>query len=208
MKTGRSEPSFRPGLVVKTVAALALLSLLAACQQNPVPSTPKPVNPRLGGMNPGETYTVVNCPNISGTTCTINLVATAPTDGSNQCQVTLDAAVSLPKTLATLVWKLQASDTTHEYRFRNAVLPEPAGYGVRLIDNLMYVAPAAGSASTPMQPIWVQQVQMPDEVLFSRIQRDWPPRISAYDVYLEYRAKGARDWTRCNTYDPIIINRE
>jgi hypothetical protein len=218
MKTPRLVPPLRPAACVKTAALLALLSLLSACQQNPVLGTPKPVNPRLGGMNPGETYTVVNCPNISGTTCTINLVATAPTDGSNQCQVTLDSAVSLPKTLTTLVWKLQATDTTYEYRFRNAVLPEPAGYGVRLIDNLMYVAPATSSASIPMQPIsmqpismqpiWVQQVQQPDEVLFSRIQRDWPPRISAYDVYLEYRAKGARDWTRCNTYDPVIINRE
>lgn len=208
MKTLPSRPVHRRAPFVKTAALLALLGLLSACQQTPVLGTPKPVNPRLGGMNPGETYTVVDCPNISGTTCTINVVATAPTDGSNQCQVTLDSAVSLPRTMATLVWKLTASDATHEYRFRSAVLPEPPGYGVRLIDNLMYVPPPASGASSPMQPIWVQQVQNPDEVLFSRIQRDWPPRISAYDVYLEYRVKGARDWTKCNTYDPVVINRE
>ena len=207
MKTARPEPSFRPGLVVKTVAGLALLSLLAACQQNPVLSAPKSANPRLGGMHPGETYTVVDCPNLSGTTCTITVVAAAPTGGGAVCHVSLDSAVSLPKTLTTLVWNLQPSDATYEYRFRSAIAPEPAGYGVRLIDNLMYVPPTGGT-STPMQPIWVQQVQRADKVQFERIQRAWPPRISAYDVYLEYRVKGARDWTPCNTYDPIVINRE
>lgn len=195
-------------LLKTAAAALAVLGLLSACQHVPVTGAPTPVNPRLGGMNPNETYTVVNCQNISGTTCTINVVATAPIDGSNQCQVNLDSAVSLPRDMATLVWQLQATDATHEYRFRGAGPADPPGYGVRLIDNLMYVPPPVGSASAPMQPIWVQQLQQPDMVRFERVVRGWPPRISAYDVYLEYRLKGARDWTSCNTYDPIIINRE
>jgi hypothetical protein len=38
--------------------------------------------------------------------------------------------------------------------------------------------------------------------------RTWPPRISAYDIFLEYRAIGARDWTACETWDPIIISRD
>jgi hypothetical protein len=208
MKNPSPQLSFRPGAVVKAVAGLALLSVLAACQQNPVVGAPQPVNPRLGGMNPGETYTVVNCPNLQGTVCTINVVAVAPPAGGDQCTVAMDGAVSLPKTLTTLRWQLQASDATHEYRFRGAGPADPPGYGVRLIDNLMYVPPPTGSASAPMQPIWVQQQQLPELVQFERIVRAWPPRISAYDVYLEYRLKGARDWTACNTWDPVVINRD
>ncbi len=208
MKTPGPFPPCPPAPFVKTAAVLALLGVLSACQQNPVMGTPAPVNPRLGGMNPGETYTVVDCPNLQGTVCTINVVAIAPPGGGDACTVNMASAVSLPAALSTLRWQLQASDATHEYRFRGAGPTDPPGYGVRLIDNLMYVPPPAASASSPMQPIWVQQLQQPEMVQFERVVRAWPPRISAYDVYLDYRLKGARDWTACKTWDPIVISRE
>ena len=56
--------------------------------------------------------------------------------------------------------------------------------------------------------IWEHQIDEPLRVQMERKVRDWPPRISAYDVYLQYQAKGAKDWTACKTWDPIIVNRD
>lgn len=208
MNHPRPLPARRAARLLKPAAALALLGLLVACQQNPVVGTPAPPNPRLGGMNPGETYTVVDCPNLSGTTCTINVVAVAPPGGGDQCTVNMASAVSLPRNLTLLRWQLQESDATHEYRFRGAGPTDPPGFGVHLIDDLVYVPPPSPSASSPMQPIWAQTQSLPGLVEFQRYARSWPPRISAYDVYLDYRLKGAREWTACKTWDPIIINRD
>jgi hypothetical protein len=120
----------------------------------------------------------------------------------------MDAAVSVPKTTSTLRWELTASAGGFNYRFREPVPPEKPGFGVHLIDNQMYVAAAASAPSGPMQPIWVHQQAQPQLVQMERVVRDWPPRISAYDVYLEYQAAGAKSWTACKTWDPIVINRE
>ena len=195
-------------------AALAALALLSACQKRPEPAA-APVAaqapPSLkGGLQPGDTVTVVNCNEAQPGVCVIGVTATAPAGGTgNACTVVMNAAVSLPKTTSTLRWELVASDASYNYRFRAPTGTEPPGFGVHLIDNLMYApAPPASAASSPMQPIWEHQIDEPLRVQMERKVRDWPPRISAYDVYLQYQAKGAKDWTACKTWDPIIVNRD
>lgn len=201
-------PLFRPVLCTTALAALALLS---ACQKSsePAAALKAPIGLR-GGLQPGDTVTVVNCSEPQPGVCSIAVVATAPPGGTGDaCTVAMAAAVSLPKATGTLRWVLQDSDAGYNYRFRAAAGTEPPGFGVHLIDNLMYApAPPASAASSPMQPIWVHQLGEPLLVQMERLVRDWPPRISAYDVYLEYQAKGAKDWTACKTWDPIIINHD
>ena len=205
-------PIFRLRTVLAPAAA-ALVALLSACQRSPEPASAvaaKAPPTLLGGLQPGDTVTVTNCSEPQPGTCSIAVVATAPASGSGDaCTVAVASAVSLPKTTATLRWVLQESDTTHNYRFRAAAGGEKPGFGVHLIDNLVYApAPPASAASSPMLPIWAAQVEQAGLVELSRTVRDWPPRISAYDVYLEYQAKGAKDWTACKTWDPIVINRD
>jgi hypothetical protein len=199
--------------------AVATLMLLVACQKSPEPGAAPAPAPAvaarasiglLGGLQPGDTVTVTNCTEPQPGLCSIAVVATAPAGGSGDgCTVAMAEAVSLPKTAGTLRWVLQGADAGYSYRFRAAAGTEKPGFGVHLIDNLMYApAPPASAASSPMQPIWVTQVAQPGQVEMSRTVRAWPPRISAYDIYLEYQAKGARDWTACKTWDPIIINHD
>lgn len=199
--------------------ALATLTVLSACQKSPERAAAPAAAPAAalkapiglrGGLQPGDTVTVINCTEPQPGVCSIAMIATAPAGGSGDaCTVAMAAAVSLPKTTGTLRWVLQESDAGYNYRFRAAAGTEVPGFGVHLIDNLMYVpAPPASAASSPMQPIWVHQVEQPLLVQMERLVRDWPPRISAYDVYLEYQAKGAKDWTACKTWDPIIINHD
>lgn len=201
----------------RLAAAVAVLALLSACQKGPEPAAApasaaaaKVPPTRLGGLQPGDTVTVTNCAEPEAGVCVINLVATAPAGGTGDaCNVSMAEAVSLPRATGTLRWVLQESDAAYNYRFRAPAGTEPPGFGVHLIDNLMYApSPPASAASSPMQPIWVHQVEQPGMVQMSRTVRDWPPRISAYDVYLEYQAKGAREWTKCKTWDPLIINRD
>ena len=195
---------------------LGLALALAACQQAPTApgAAPPPGNPKLGGMRPGETYTVVDCPVMNGTktTCTIPLEVIPPASGiGSQCTVNLANAASLPKSLTQLQWKAAPPNgSTFEVRFRHA-LPDGQGpFGVDLTDDLVY-APAS-NATIPMADIWVPVPPGTDRTLvqFNRNHnlRTWPPRISAYDIFLEYRASGARDWTSCDTWDPIIISRD
>ena len=195
-------------------ACCVAAAMLAACQkspesaptQTPAFAVPAPVT-ILGGLQPGDTVSVVNCSEPQPGTCSIAVVATAPAGGTGDgCTVAVASAVSLPKTTATLRWQLQTSDTTHNFRFRAAAGTEKPGFGVRLIDNDIYAPEPA--ASSPMRPIWVPQVTEPGLVEMSRTVRSWPPRISAYDLYLDYQAKGAKDWTACKTWDPIIVNRD
>lgn len=197
--------------------AAAVLVLMSACQKSPepaaapAPATAVQAKPVLkGGLQPGDTVTVTNCAEPQAGVCVINVVATAPAGGTGDaCNVAMAEAVSLPRATGTLRWLLQESDAGYNYRFRAPAGSEPPGFGVHLIDNLMYApSPPASAASSPMQPIWVHQVEQPGMVEMSRTVRDWPPRISAYDVYLEYQAKGAKGWTACKTWDPIIINHE
>jgi hypothetical protein len=206
----------------RLVICLAAAALISACQKSPAPaaapsaasaaSTAALTAQRSlrGGLQPGDTVTVTNCAEPQPGVCTIAVVATAPAGGTGEaCNVVMAEAVSLPRTTSTLRWALQGSDAGYNYRFRAAAGTEPPGFGVHLIDNLMYApAPPASAASSPMQPIWVHQLEQPQLVQMERLVRDWPPRISAYDVYLEYQAKGAKDWTACKTWDPIIINHD
>ena len=205
-------------LMLAVAVAVGAATTLAACQKAPeaasasaAASAPvavdaaRPPNTILGGLQPGDTVTVTNCQQPQPGVCSIGVVATAPAGGSGDaCTVTLASAVSLPTSTATLRWQLTENDTNYSYRFRAAAGNEKPGFGVYLIDNFMY-APAA---SGPMQPIWATQVQQPGQVEMSRTVRQWPPRISAYNVYLEYQAKGATVWTACKTWDPIIISRD
>ena len=200
--------------------AVAALTVLSACQKSPetvaAPSTAVPAKAPvtiLGGLQPGDTVTVTNCIQPQPGLCSIAVLATAPAGGSGDaCTVAVASAVSLPKTTGTLRWVLQQGDANFDYRFRAAAGTEKAGFGVHIIDNLIYApappASAAPPASSPMQPIWVTQVAQPGQVEMSRTVREWPPRISAYDVYLEYQGKGASGWTACKTWDPIIISRD
>lgn len=207
-----------PAPFTRLLLGAAAAAALAACQKAPeaapapaAASAPSPVaaasQPKiiLGGLQPGDTVTVSNCLEPQPGVCSIGVVATAPAGGSGDaCTVTVASAVSLPKTTATLRWQLTENDANYSYRFRAASGNEKPGFGIFLIDNDMY----APNASGPMQPIWATQVQQPLQVEMSRTVRLWPPRISAYNVYLEYQAKGATAWTACKTWDPIIISRD
>jgi hypothetical protein len=205
-------PLLRPALCI---TALAALLVLAACQKSPEPAAAPaaaakaPVGLR-GGLQPGDTVTVTNCTESQPGVCRIAVVATAPAGGTGDaCTVVMAEAVSVPRTTGTLRWELVPGDANYDYRFRAAAGTEAPGFGVHLIDNLMYApSPPASAASSPMQPIWVHQLEQPLLVQMERLVRDWPPRISAYDVYLEYQAKGARAWTACKTWDPIVINHD
>ena len=69
---------------------------------------------------------------------------------------------------------------------------------------------AASAATTPMVAIRAPRPPRADRSLvqLDRNVRTWPPPISAYDIFLEYRPVGGRDWTACETWDPIVINRD
>lgn len=195
------------------LAAVALAAL-SACQKAPEAAPAAKTPPvLLGGLQPGDTVTVVNCTEPQPGVCTIAVVVTAPPGGSGDaCTVAMASAVSLPRTTATLRWQLRPSDANYNYRFREGAAGQ--GFGVHLIDNLMYdpaseaASAPAPAASSPMRPIWVPQVGQPDLVEMARVVRIWPPRISAYDVFLDYQAKGSEGWTACKTWDPIVINHE
>ncbi|RVU43316.1 hypothetical protein [Rubrivivax rivuli] len=213
-RTQSASPRFRQALGAWVVLCTALLAACqkapeAAPEKAPAPAEAKPPPVILGGLQPGDTVTVTDCPATQPGVCVIGLTATAPAGGSGDaCTVVMNAAVSVPRTTNTLRWQLTAGDANFNYRFREAAAGEPPGFGVHLIDNLMYVAASASAPASPMQPIWVPQQAQPQLVQMERVVRDWPPRISAYDVYLEYQAQGAKSWTPCKTWDPIVISRE
>lgn len=209
-----------PPLTVRSALCVVALAGLGACQAPPTMSGPSAgaaagsaiaVNsPRLGLSDTAVIY-INPCVESPAGVCSIPITAIAPANGTgNVCDVAVASGVSLARSTVTLRWVLQPTSGDFEFRFRSAIPPgDKPGFGIRLRDNDSYQPEGVPPGANPMKPIWQPQTAQPQLVEMARTVRQWPPRMSAYDVYLEYKPKGiSRDWTACRTWDPIIVNRD
>lgn len=181
---------------------MATVGLLSACAA--VPRSAENTRLQTKGMKDGTVYTLTTCPLSAAMVCEIVVSAKPPTSArSGDCTMELRAAAIIPKQTQKLVWSLKSVDPAYEFQFRQGSNKHGSAFGILLIDNKYFESTAADNA-----PIWVPSAPTPAQVEMTRASITFPPRISAYDILVEYRADKTNPWTQCDNWDPMIINRD